>query len=66
MKNQGQRLKCTEDLDSNPSVVSRDVVEETATGGWPVGRKEAQCWFKLNKNIFEEQSISGPVAKRHS
>ena len=31
---------------------------------WRIGHKEAQCWF-LN-TVHKEQSISGPVAKRHS
>ena len=31
---------------------------------WRIGHKEAQCWLKTR--VREEQSISGPAAKRHS
>ena len=42
----GSGVRCTKDSDSNPSVVSRDVLEDTAIGVGEFGHKEAQCWFK--------------------
>ena len=49
--------KCLKDSDFNPSVVDTVIgVGESATKKLTVG---------LHKSVHEEQSVSGPVAKRH-
>ena len=52
------KRKCTKDSDSNPSVVSRDVLKDTAIG---VGESATK-----KPSVGSNQSISGPAAKRHS
>ena len=47
--------------DSNPSVVSRDVLEDTAIGVGELAHKEAQCWF--NQEYTKSNPPTRPVAK---
>ena len=54
---------CTKDSDFNPSVVSGNVLADTVIGVGKSTTKKPN--FGLSR-VREEQSISGPVAKRHS
>ena len=53
------KVRCTNDSDTNPSVVSRDVLEDTVID---VG----ELATKIQTRVHTEQSTTRPVAKRHS
>ena len=56
--------KCTKDSDFNPSVVNSESLVDTVIG---VGESAIKKKPSVGKTrVHEEQSISGPIAKRHS
>ena len=55
--------KCTKDSDFNSSVVNSESLVGTVIG---VGESAIKSPVLVLTRVHEEQSISGPVAKRHS
>ena len=59
----GKRINAKKDSDFNPSVVNSESLVGTAIG---VGEWAQGSPVLVQTRVHEEQSISGPAAKRHS